>query len=197
MLTDPNLVFVLMSLGTMAVLIELSTPGGWVAGFIGVICLALAAYGLGVLNVNWFGLIFIALAFVLFVLEVKTPTIGALTAAGIGSLIIGGLMLFNSPGTPQFQRISLPTLIIVAVVTAAIFLAVVTFALRAQRLPVQMAVNLTGRQAVVRSTLEPAGTVYVDGEMWSAELDDPSHQANPGDQVEVIEKIGNRLRVKK
>lgn len=197
MLTDPNLVFVLMSLGSMAVLIELSTPGGWVAGFIGVVFLALAAYGLGVLNVNWFGLIFIAVAFVLFILEVKTPTIGALTAAGIGSLIAGGLLLFNSPGTPQFQRISLPTVITVAVFTAAIFLIIVTYALRAQRLPQRMAVSVAGRKAIVRSTLDPTGTVFIDGEMWTAELDDPHGQAAAGEQVEIIEKTGIRLRVKK
>jgi len=197
MLTDPNLVFVLMSLGTMAVLIELSTPGGWVAGFVGVVCLALAAYGLGVLNVNWFGLIFIALAFVLFILEVKTPAIGALTAAGIGSLIIGGLVLFNSPGTPSFQRISWPTLIIVAMATAGVFIMVVTFALRAQQLPVYMGAPVSGRHAVVRSALEPEGTVFMDGELWSAELSDPGQQAAPGERVEVIEKTGNRLRVKK
>lgn len=197
MLTNPNLVFVLMSLGTMAILIELSTPGGWVAGFIGVVCLALAAYGLGVLNVNWFGLIFVVLAFILFVLEVKTPTVGALTAAGVGALVIGGLVLFNSPNTPEFQRISLPILIIVAVATAGVFLAVVTFALRAQRLPVRMVTDFSGRRAVVRSTLGPQGTVYLDGELWSAELDDPNEQAVAGEQVEVIEKAGNRLRVKK
>jgi membrane-bound serine protease (ClpP class) len=197
MLTDPNLVFVLMSLGSMAVLIELSTPGGWVAGFFGVICLALAAYGLGVLNVNWFGLFFIALAFILFVLEVKTPAIGALTAAGVGSLIAGGLILFNSPGTPEFQRISIPTLILVATFTAASFLAIVSFALRAQRLPVQIGSDVRGRQVLVRSTLAPQGTVFMDGELWSAELEDPNQQAAPGEQVEIVEKAGNTLRVKK
>lgn len=196
-LTNPNLVFVLMSLGSMAVLIELSTPGGWVAGFIGVVCLALAAYGLGVLNVNWFGLLFIALAFVLFILEVKTPAIGALTAAGAGSLIAGGLILFNSPGTPEFQRISPATLIIVAILTAAVFVAIITFALKAQRLPEQMVASVIGRRVTVRSALEPTGTVFLDGELWSAELDDPQERAVPGDQVEILEKSGNRLRVKR
>ena len=87
LLTNPNVVFLLLALGAQAILIELSSPGGWVAGFIGVVALALAFYGLGVLPVNWFGALFILISFVLFILDVKAPTHGALTAAGIGSLI--------------------------------------------------------------------------------------------------------------
>ncbi len=96
-LTNPNIVFILLSIGVQAILIELSSPGGWVAGFIGVVCIALAIYGLGVLPVNWFGLLFIVIAFVLFILELKTPTAGALTTAGAASFIVGALVLFNSP----------------------------------------------------------------------------------------------------
>ena len=68
--------------------------------------------GLGVLPVNWFGIIFLITSFVLFILDIKAPTHGALTAAGIGSFIVGALVLFNSPGTPQFQRVSVPLVII-------------------------------------------------------------------------------------
>ena len=87
LLTDPNLVFVLLSLGIQAIFIELSSPGGWVAGFVGVVCVALAVYGMGILPVNWFGIIFLIVAFVLFVLDIKAPTHGALTAAGVGAFI--------------------------------------------------------------------------------------------------------------
>jgi membrane-bound serine protease (ClpP class) len=83
-LTNPNIVFLLLTIGVQAILIELSSPGGWIAGFIGVVCLSLAAYGLGILPVNYFGLVFLAIAFVLFVLDIKAPTHGALTAAGSG-----------------------------------------------------------------------------------------------------------------
>ncbi|HLB64965.1 MAG TPA: ATP-dependent Clp protease proteolytic subunit, partial [Anaerolineales bacterium] len=107
-LTNPNIVFLLLSVGVQAVLIELSSPGGWVAGFIGFVCLALGAYGLGILPVNWFGLAFIIIAFVLFIVDIKAPTHGALTVAGVGSFILGALVLFNSPGTPEFQRVSVP-----------------------------------------------------------------------------------------
>jgi membrane-bound serine protease (ClpP class) len=79
-----------------------------VAGFVGSVWLAFGAYGLGDHPVNWFGLAFILIAFVLFILDVKAPTHGALTAAGVGSFIVGALVLFNSPGTPDFQRVSVP-----------------------------------------------------------------------------------------
>src|SRR3970040_690765 len=111
MLTDPNIAFLLLAIGVQAVLIEISSPGGWVAGFIGVVCLTLAGYGMGVLPVNWFGIIFLVTAFVLVLLEIKAPTPGALTAAGVASFIIGALVLFNSPGTPQFQRVSVPLVV--------------------------------------------------------------------------------------
>ncbi|MDP3185252.1 MAG: ATP-dependent Clp protease proteolytic subunit, partial [Anaerolineales bacterium] len=81
MLTNPNFVFLLLSIGVQAIFIELSSPGGWMAGFIGAVCLALAAYGLGVLPVNWFGLFFLVIAFVLFIADIKAPTHGALTLA--------------------------------------------------------------------------------------------------------------------
>ena len=77
-LTNSNIVFILLSIGAYALLTELSHPGTWVAGFIGVVCLSLAIYGMGLLSVNWFGLIFIVTAFVLFILDIKAPTHGAL-----------------------------------------------------------------------------------------------------------------------
>ena len=96
-LTNPNIVFLLMAIGVQSILIEISSPGGWVAGFIGVVSLALGAFGLGVLPVNWAGLIFLLTAFVLFILDIKAPTHGALTVAGAVSFIAGALILFNSP----------------------------------------------------------------------------------------------------
>jgi Membrane-bound serine protease (ClpP class) len=73
-LVDPNIALILLAIGVQAILIELSNPGGWVAGFIGVVCLLLAAYGIGVLPVNWLGLLLIAVAIVLFILDIKAPT---------------------------------------------------------------------------------------------------------------------------
>src|SRR3972149_1391806 len=101
-LTNPNIVFLLMAVGVQAGLIGAGSPGGWAAGLVGGACLSLGALGLGVLPVNWFGTIFIATAFVLFILDIKAPTHGALTAAGTACFIVGSLVLFNSPRTPAF-----------------------------------------------------------------------------------------------
>ena len=141
-LTNPNIVFILLSIGVQAVLIEISSPGGWVAGFIGVVCLSLAVYGFGVLPVNWFGLIFLVTAFVLFVLDIKAPTHGALTIAGVGSLIVGALVLFNSPATPEFQRVSVPLVVVSSLITGGSFLVILVFALRAQKAPIRMGVEI-------------------------------------------------------
>src|SRR3972149_2458130 len=164
MLTDPNIAFLLLAIGVQAVLIEISSPGGWGAGFIGVVCLTLATYGMGVLPVNWFGIIFLLTAFVLFILDIKAPTHGALTTAGVASFIVGALVLFNSPGTPEFQRVSVPLVVGAGVVTAALFFVVVTFAIRAQRRRVTTGVEaLVGRLGEARSELSPAGMVQVAG----------------------------------
>ena len=189
-LTNPNIVFILLSIGVQAILIELSSPGGWVAGFIGVVCLALATYGLGILPVNWFGILFLVLSFVLFLLDIKAPTHGALTIAGIGSFIAGGLVLFNSPGIPDFQRVSVPLVVGTALITAVIFITIVGFALRAQKKPV-----ITGQEAMkertglVRKELNPYGSVQMGGELWSAELENGSIIPE-GTRVKVVKVKG-------
>ena len=97
-LTDSNIVFILLSVGVLALQIELSHPGAWIPGFVGVVTLALAIYGLGLLPVNWFGLIFIATAFVLFILDIKAPTHGALDNRG------RGLFHYRGAGAVQLTR---------------------------------------------------------------------------------------------
>ena len=197
-LTNPNIVFLLLTVGVQAVLIELSSPGGWIAGFIGAVCLALAAYGLGVLPVNWFGLIFLAIAFVLFVLDIKTPTFGALTTAGVASLIVGSLVLFNSPGTPSFLRVSVPLVIGVSLGTAAIFFVILTIALRAQRAPISMGQeSLIGRTGTATSGIAPTGTIQLGGELWTSVLAQGEEPIAEGAQVEVIEVRGVRVIVRK
>lgn len=197
-LTNPNIVFLLITIGVQAILIEISSPGGWVAGFIGVVCLALAAYGLGVLPVNWFGIIFVAVAFVLFILEIKAPTHGALTAAGVGSLIVGALVLFNSPSVPSFQRVSIPLIVGVSLATGAMFFVIVSFGIRAQFLPHRMGQeSMVGRVGIVRDTLDPTGIINLGGEQWSAELLPGEEHLERGERVEVVEVRGLKLFVRK
>ena len=196
-LTNPNIVFLLITIGVQALLIEISSPGGWIAGFIGVVCLALGTYGLGILPVNWFGLVFIATAFVLFILEVKAPTHGALTLAGLTSFIVGALVLFNSPETPSFLRVSVPLVIGTGIGTAAFFMVILTFAIRAQLLPVEVGREaLIGRTGESRTALTPTGMVHVAGELWTAILEDESESLKSGERVEIVGVDGLRLRVK-
>jgi membrane-bound serine protease (ClpP class) len=196
-LTNPNIVFLLITIGVQALLIEISSPGGWIAGFIGVVCLALGTYGLGILPVNWFGLAFIATAFVLFILEVKAPTHGALTAAGLTSFIVGALVLFNSPETPSFLRVSVPLVIGTGIGIAAFFMVILTFAIRAQLRPVEVGREaLIGRTGESRTALTPTGMVHVAGELWTAILEDESESLKSGERVEIVGMDGLRLRVK-
>ena len=129
MLTNPNIAFLLLAIGVQGILIEISSPGGWFAGFIGAVCLTLAIYGMGVLTVNWFGIIFLIIAFVLFILDIKAPTHGALTTAGVASFIVGALVLFNSPGTPQFQRVSVPLVVGMGIFLGSLFFGILLIAI--------------------------------------------------------------------
>ncbi|MFQ5410083.1 MAG: nodulation protein NfeD [Anaerolineales bacterium] len=193
-LVNPLVVFGLLAVGVQAILIEMRSPGGWVAGFIGVCCLALALYGLGVLPVNWFGLAFVGLAIVLFIMELATPTFGGLATAGVASMVVGGLVLFNTSGNGSFQRISIPGLIGVSLASSAVFLFIMYKALEAQRRPVATgAEGLVGTQGVVRKALQPQGTVLVRGELWRAESD---REVEVGTRVEVVAVEGLRLKVK-
>ena len=199
-LANANLVFLLLALGVQAILIEFSSPGGWVAGFVGVICLLLAAYGLGVLPVNWFGILFMAMAFILFVMDIKAPTHGALTAAGAGSFIIGALVLFNSPNVPTFQRVSVPLVVGTGAALGLAFFTLVAFGLRAQRAPLRMgnlSQSLIGQVGVVTTPLEPVGAVQVGGELWTAILVDEGPPLPRGAQVEVIGLDHLQVRVKR
>jgi membrane-bound serine protease (ClpP class) len=196
-LTNPNIVFLLLSVGVQALLIELSTPGGWVAGFIGVVCLALAGYGMGILTVNWFGLFFLLIAFVLFILDIKAPTHGALTVAGVVSFIVGALVLFNSPGVPSFQRVSVPLVVGTSLVLAGLFFTVLMVGLRAQRIPVRTDQDtLVNRIGVARTDIAPTGTVQVGSELWTADLAEGETAVQQGSQVAIVSLDGMRLKVR-
>jgi membrane-bound serine protease (ClpP class) len=197
-LTNPNIVFLLLTVGVQAVLIEISSPGGWVAGFIGLVCLALGTYGLGILPVNWFGLAFLLTAFVLFILDVKAPTHGALTVAGVASFIVGSLVLFNSPSTPDFQRVSVPLVVGTGIATAAFFMTILAFAIRGFKRPVETGAEaIIGRVGEVRTALAPVGMVQVAGELWSAEVEEEDEPLGVGTRIQVFGVDGLKLRVRR
>ncbi len=203
LLANPLLIGLLLTIGVQAIFIEISSPGGWVAGFIGVLCLGMALYGLGTLPANMLGLGLIVVSFVLFILEVKTPATGVLAVAGSITLLAGLLVLFNSPGTPDFARISLPGAIGITMFTSGFFIFLLVKVWQAQRgQPVTGAEGLIGQIGPVRSDLASVGdddgsfqgTILINGELWRAMSDE---EINQGERVIVKAMDGFTLKVKK
>jgi len=191
-ITDPNIAFLLMTIGLNAIILELSQPGGYLAGVLGAICLVLALFALGVLSVNWTGMVFIALAFILLIADVKAPTHGILTTLGVLSFILGSMILFSSP----FARVSL-TLVATAGLTIGVFFAFViakVFGVH-QRQPTTGLEALVGQLAVARSDLDPTGMVFLKGELWQAVTTGGS--VDEGEQVEITGVDGYSLRVRR
>lgn len=201
-LVNPILLGILLTLGVQAILIELSNPGGWVAGLVGVLAIGLALYGLGQLPVNWLGFGLIIVAFVLFLMEVKAVAHGALAFTGAVILAAGLLVLFNSPGTPDFLSISIPAAIAISLVTALFFLFVLGKAISAQRAqPITGVEGLIGQKGPVRIALTSddhkapySGMVLVTGELWKAQSDE---EVNEGEPVIVTAVDGVTLHVNK
>ncbi len=191
-ITDPTVAFILMTLGINAIIFELSSPGGYATGIFGVVCLGLGLYALGVLSVDYTGLLFIALAFVLFVIDIKTPTHGMLTVGGIAAFIFGSVLIFQSTST----RVPWHLILAVAGCTGGFFAFAVAKAVRAQTRPITTGAEaLIGATAEARTDLNPDGVVFLKGERWHATAEDGPIAA--GEQVRVIGRQGFRLLVRK
>jgi membrane-bound serine protease (ClpP class) len=191
-ITSPTLAAILLTIGLNAILFELANPGGYAAGIIGVVCLLLAFYALGQLEANWVGLGFIGIAFVLFVLDIKAPTHGALTVGGIVSFVFGAYLLFNTPE----MEVPWATIVALALATGAFFAFAIGKALAAQRRrPTTGMEGMIGEVGEVRKVLDPAGMVLVHGELWRAVAEGGPIAA--GERVTVTGQEGFRLRVKK
>lgn len=193
--TNSNVVYLLLAAGGLLILNEISTPGGWMSGALGIVCVAVAVFGLGLLPVNWLGLIFIGLAFVLFIMDLTATSHGLLTAAAVASFIVGALVLFNSPGTPEFAQVNVPLVVGVALAMGGAFLGLLFLALRAQRQPVLMGVQqLVGQRGEMRS----GDAAQVGGELWTVEVADSSATPLTAGQKVIVTAIkGLKLVVKK
>lgn len=184
-LANPLLVSLLISLGTLALITELRAPGGWVAGFVGVLCLALAFYALGQLPTNWLGLVLIGTAFVLFILEAHTHTFGALTLTGVATLAAGFYVLFNTADAAAFQRLSLAGAIGVSLPTAVLMLIILVAVARTQRArPQTGAEGLVGQRGRATTDFSLVNGVYVGtvlawGELWRANAGEPIARNQP------------------
>ena len=187
----PSLAILLITLGIQLLIAEFSQPGGYVPGIAGAIALILGIYALGVLDANYAGLALIALAFLLFILDIKLGTAGVLTIGGIISFIAGAALLFYQP----FVQIPWLTIISLSLLTAAFFAFIVAKVIHAQKhRPWTGMEALLGREAEARTDLNPHGLVYIEG-LWQAEAEDPPIPA--GSRVQVVGYQGLRLRVRR
>ncbi|NQT04848.1 MAG: nodulation protein NfeD [Dehalococcoidia bacterium] len=166
-IADPNIAYLLLSLAMLGIMVEIFNPGLIFPGVVGAISLLLAFFSLGVLPVNWAGVLLIALAFGLFVGEVLTTTFGLFTAGGVVSLVIGSLILFKS-ASPLF-KVDSWLIAAVTISLTAVFAFVINRAIRAHRKQAATGrEELIGKRAVVKEALDPEGTVFYKGERWAA-----------------------------
>ncbi|RPJ64234.1 MAG: nodulation protein NfeD [Dehalococcoidia bacterium] len=187
MISHPNVAYILLTLASIGLITEISNPGLIFPGVVGGLCLLLAFYSLGVLNAYWAGVLLILLAFGLFITEIFVPAYGILTSGGIISLVFGSLILFSgSDISMEFNQ----NLIIVVAVVMAIFVGLLVWAaVQGQRRKVTTGrEGMVGQPAEVKTALKPRGMVQVEGELWTAELDNGT--AHPGDQV-IITRVDN------
>jgi membrane-bound serine protease (ClpP class) len=193
LLWRPEVMFVLMLIAIYGIIGELTTPGAILPGVAGVIALVLVLYMAAILPINVTGLIFIGLAFALFVFDAFAPTHGVLTVGGIVAFLIGSLMLFDRDD-PLF-RLSLAYIIPATIVTALFFVFVVAKGLRAQFLPIKAGKETMLGKTVAASTQidSTGGKVFVEGEYWNAVSDTPVEQGQP---VEVAAVLGLTLKVR-
>lgn len=194
LLSDPNVGFVLMTMAIYGIIFELSNPGSVFPGVIGGLALILALTSFAVLEINVAGLLLIGFSLILFIADIKVPSHGVLTAGGIAAFVMGSLLLTERQA--PFLRISLTLILTTAALTAAFFAFAVGAGLRAQMQKVQTGrEGLVGAVGIARSALAPQGTVFVQGELWTAESTDGPIPA--GDRVRVTRVDGLRLQVKK
>ena len=168
-ISDPNIAYIFILLTMYGIMIELYNPGAIFPGVIGVMSAILAGFSLQMLPVNYAGLALMIVAIVLFILEVKIVSYGMLSLGGIVSFLLGSIMLIDSPG--DFMQIGIEIIIVATLVTAALFISIITLALKSQRKNVASGVNtLVGKEAIVFTAITPEtmGKVKVTGELWRA-----------------------------
>ena len=165
------------------------------SAIIGVILLMVGFYAIGQLPVNYAGLGLILLGIVLFVAELFTPTFGALTAGGVAAFIFGALILFN---TSEFAYdVPLPSIIGIPLAMAAIVALGFRKVMQSMKLqPTTGQEAMIGATGTVKIPLDPKGSVLVWGERWEAVSQD-GQSIDSGEQIEVTEMKGFRLKVKK
>jgi membrane-bound serine protease (ClpP class) len=192
-LADPNIAYIFMMLGIYGLIFELQNPGAIFPGVVGAICLVLAFMSFQTLPLNIAGLALIALAIVLFILEIKITSYGVLSVGGVVAMLLGSLMLIDT--AEPALRVSLGVIIIAVALTALFFMFAVGLGIRAQRARVATgSEGLVGELGEAATRLDPTGKVNVHGEIWRAESA-TGETIDEGAAVEVVQVAGLRLLV--
>lgn len=190
-ISNPNLAYILLMIGLLGLYFEFANPGAVLPGVLGGISLLLAVFSFQILPINYVGLLLIILAVALFVLEVKVHSYGVLSVGGIVAMLIGSMMLIDSP-IPEL-RPSLRLIVPVAVGISLVCIFLVTLVIRAQaRRAVTGREGMVGEIGTARTDLAPTGKVFVHGELWQAESDQPVRM---GERVRVVE-VEKSLKIK-
>lgn len=191
-LSDPNIAYLLMTIGTIGIIAELYNPGAILPGVVGAISLILAFYSFQSLPVNYAGALLFILGIIFFILEASVISYGLLAIGGVVSMILGSVMLIKTDA--EFLQISWSVILPVVALAGAFSLFIVGMGVRAMRRP-----PVTGREemigliGIVKTALTPHGQIAVHGELWDAVSERP---LQPGDQAEIVGVSGLRLRVK-
>jgi membrane-bound serine protease (ClpP class) len=190
-ISNPNIAYLLLMIGLAGLYFEFSHPGAVFPGVVGGICLVLAFFALQTLPVNYAGILLIALAVIFFIMEMKIASYGLLSVAGVVSLLLGSLMLFEgeSPEGQVSWGVLTPTLLVVS----GFFTAVAFLVFRSQvSRPMTGSAGLVGEIGVVKKALAPRGKVFVHGELWNAAARTPIGENVP---VRVVAVSGLLLEV--
>ncbi len=188
---DPNIAFILGAIGLACLYIEFTHPGAIAPGVVGAIALILALYAFNLLPINYAGLVLILIALTMVILEVKVPSHGVLAAGGIVAMVIGAMILVNSPW-PE-ARIRLSTALGVTVPLAVIIVILLRFAVAAhKKKAVTGEAGMIDSVGVARTDLEPEGKILVHGEIWDARA---SQKIAKGTRVRVRKVDGLTLVV--
>ena len=166
-ISNPNIAYILMMIGLAGLYFELSHPGAIFPGVIGGIALILAFFAMQTLPVNYAGMLLIMLAIIFFIMEMKITSYGLLSVAGIVSLLLGSLMLFegDTPDMKLSWQVLLPTIFVIS----GFFVAGASLVFRAQiSRATTGAGGLVGEIGIVKKALRPEGKVFVHGELWHA-----------------------------
>lgn len=188
---DPNVAFILMSLGMLAIYAEFNHPGAILPGVVGLIAIVLAVFALNLLPTRFAALALIVVAFVLFALEAKFVSYGVLGGGGVLCLIFGALLLVDGP-IPE-MRVKLLTALVVSVPLGIIAVFLMTLVLRAHKNPVVTGTHaMIGEIGVARTPVDADGKVFVHGELWNARAKDAIAE---GTRVRVRDVDGMRVIV--